>query len=231
MTSLQRRAGISGTPPTPITTNKRRSSGAFEANFGGLDLTELESGSLSLPSSASSGKPIVSAAAQLLRQKSIEAERAHCEAKEEALMEANVIALAERQSRRLADLKRRQGIEGRFKGRSSVVAADKTVGEAIKAADGTDFLQAGLFSTLVQMHGNDAHGAKRDSSGVSSNASLRLRAAAEKKQKKCPSGISGGKGRISSLAKMQKGPSRGGRPKNNNRQKALVKKKGWKTKY
>ena len=184
MTSLQRRAGISGTPPTPITTNKRRSSGAFEANFGGLDLTELESGSLSLPSSASSGKPFVSAAAQLLQQKSIEAERAHCEAKEEALMEANVIALAERQSRRLADLKRRQGIEGRFKGRSSVVAADKTVGEAIKAADGTDFLQAGLFSTLVQMHGNDAHGAKRDSSGVSSNASLRLRAAAEKKQKK-----------------------------------------------
>jgi len=141
----------------------------FEASFGGLDLSEFGAGASSSPGTASSSAPPISAAAALLREKTLEAERTQREAEEEATMQANAVALAQEQTKRLAAMKEKHDVEGRDNGRSNHLLNGG--GGNARPADGMEFLRQGMFSTLVRMHGNDDHGAKKE--GNSSNNSCK----------------------------------------------------------
>ena len=145
--------------------NLPKRGGVFEASFGGLDLSEFGA-AVSSSSSAGgpSSTPTISAAAALLREKTVEAERTQREAEEEAIMQANAVALAQEQTKRLAAMKEKLDVEGRDNGRSNHLLEGGTVGGRARPADGMEFLGQGMFSTLVHMHGNDDHGAKREGS-------------------------------------------------------------------
>ena len=87
-------------------------------------------------------------------------------------MQANAVALAQEQTKRLAAMKEKQDVEGRDNGRSNHLLGGGAVGGRVRPADGMEILGQGMFSTLVHMHGNDDHGAKREgSSSVNAKSS------------------------------------------------------------
>lgn len=232
-----RRPRPQGSNPNASSSNSNpKRGGIFEASFGGLDLSEFGAGaSSSIDGSTSAGQsPPVSAAAALLREKTLEAERTQREAEEEATFQANAVALAREQTRRLAAMKEKHDVEGRDNGRSNPLFSGGGGGSA-RPADGTEFLGQGMFSTLVHMHGNDDHGAKRE--GNSNNSKSTAVAVRTKTSKRA--GIVARKGagtsstssnnakRISRLAKLssKKSPNKGGMiAKKNQRSKGAIKK-------
>ena len=206
----------------PIRQQTRGGHGMFEACFAdGLDLSEFGDGSVG---GASTDRP--SAAAELLQHKVIEAERAHQDEAEEARMQANAVALGREQTKRLALLKQQRDVEG---GSNGKVAAEADL--VNRPVEGTEFLGRGMFSTLVSMHGNDDHGAKREGTGGGKAASLRTRATAVRSAAVRGQSISTRSGvstqRISRLAIAKGGKARTG---NKNRLKGPVK-KGRRTKH
>ena len=206
----------------------------FEASFGGLDLSEFGVGaSSSIDGSTSAGQsPPVSAAAALLREKTLEAERTQREAEEEATFQANAVALAREQTRRLAAMKEKHDVEGRDNGRSNPLFSG---GGGARPADGMEFLGQGMFSTLVHMHGNDDHGAKREgNSNNSKSTAVAVRTKTSKragivasKRAGTTSTSSNNAKRISRLAKLssKKSPNKGGMiAKKTQRSKGAIKK-------
>lgn len=215
----------------------------FEASFGGLDLSEFGASASSSSSSAvaSSSTPPMSAAAALLREKTREAERTQREAEEEAIMQANAVALAQEQTKRLAAMKAKQDVEGRDNGRSNHLLNGGTGGGGrARPADGMEFLGQGMFSTLVNMHGNDDHGAKREASSSShTKSAVSARSGTVAKSTKLADAVASKRGgaststskRISRLAKISSkkspssGPNKGGLVgKKNQRSKGAIKK-------
>ena len=212
--------------------------GIFEASFGGLDLSEFGAGaSSSIDGSTSAGQsPPVSAAAALLREKTLEAERTQREAEEEATFQANAVALAREQTKRLAAMKQKNDVEGRDNGRSNHLFRGGGGG-----GGGMEFLGQGMFSTLVHMHGNDDHGAKREgNSNNSKSTAVAVRTKTSKragivasKRAGTTSTSSNNAKRISRLAKLssKKSPNKGGMiAKKAQRSKGAIK-KGKRSKY
>ena len=223
--------------------NMPKRGGVFEASFGGLDLSEFGDGaSSSSAAGAPSSTPPVSAAAALLREKTLEAERTQREAEEEAIMQANAVALAQEQTKRLAAMKEKQDVEGRDNGRSNHLLNKGTGGGRARPAGGMEFLGQGMFSTLVHMHGNDDHGAKREgSSSVNARSSASAgRSGIVAKSSKLADAVASKRGggasssaskRISRLSKLssKKSPSSGPNKgnlvgKKNQRSKGAIKK-------
>jgi len=222
-----RDSNLSNNPIRQQQTARGGGHGMFEACFAdGLDLSEFGHGSMG---GTSTHRP--SAAAELLRQKVIEAERAHQDEAEEARMQANAVALGREQTKRLTLLKQQRDVEGGPRSNGKVAAEADLVNRPV---EGTEFLGRGMFSTLVSMHGSDDHGAKREgtrsSTGGGKATSLRARTAAARSsavrgQSRHTSGVS--KQRISRLAIAKGGKARTG---NKNRPKGPVK-KGRRTKH
>ena len=232
-----RRPRPQGSNPNASSSNSNpKRGGMFEASFGGLDLSEFGAGaSSSIDGSTSAGQsPPVSAAAALLREKTLEAERTQREAEEEATFQANAVALAREQTRRLAAMKEKHDVEGRDNGRSNPLFSGGGGGSA-RPADGTEFLGQGMFSTLVHMHGNDDHGAKREgNSNNSKSTAVAVRTKTSKragivasKRAGTTSTSSNNAKRISRLAKLssKKSTNKGGMiAKKNQRSKGAIKK-------
>ena len=232
-----RRPRPQGSNPNASSSNSNsnpKRGGIFEASFGGLDLSEFGAGaSSSIDGSTSAGQsPPVSAAAALLREKTLEAERTQREAEEEATFQANAVALAREQTKRLAAMKEKHDVEGRDNGRSNHLFSG---GGGARLADGMEFLGQGMFSTLVHMHGNDDHGARRGGNGNNSKSTaVAVRAKTSKlagivasKRAGTTSTSSNNAKRISRLAKLssKKSPNKGGMiAKKNQRSKGAIKK-------
>ena len=236
-----RRPRPQGSNPNAFSSNSNsnpKRGGMFEASFGGLDLSEFGAGaSSSIDGSTSAGQsPPVSAAAALLREKTLEAERTQREAEEEATFQANAVALAREQTKRLAAMKEKHDVEGRDNGRSNhLFSGGGGGGGGARLADGMEFLGQGMFSTLVHMHGNDDHGAKREgNSNNSKSTAVAVRTKTSKragivasKRAGTTSTSSNNAKRISRLAKLssKKSPNKGGMiAKKNQRSKGAIKK-------
>ena len=222
-------------PNASFSNSNPKRGGIFEASFGGLDLSEFGAGaSSSIDGSTSAGQsPPVSAAAALLREKTLEAERTQREAEEEATFQANAVALAREQTKRLAAMKEKHDVEGRDNGRSNHLFSGG--GGGARLADGMEFLGQGMFSTLVHMHGNDDHGAKREgNSNNSKSTAVAVRTKTIKragivasKRAGTTSTSSNNAKRIFRLAKLssKKSPNKGGMiAKKNQRSKGAIKK-------
>jgi len=108
-------------------------------------------------------------------------------------------------------------------------------GGGARLADGMEFLGQGMFSTLVHMHGNDDHGAKREgNSNNSKSTAVAVRTKTSKragivasKRAGTTSTSSNNAKRISRLAKLssKKSPNKGGMiAKKNQRSKGAIKK-------
>ena len=216
-----RRPRPQGSNPNASSSNSNpKRGGIFEASFGGLDLSEFGAGaSSSADGSMSVGQsPPVSAAAALLREKTLEVERTQREAEEEAMIQANAVALAQEQTKRLAAMKEKHDVEGRDNGRSNHLLSGGS-GSA-RPADGMEFIGQGMFATLVHMHGNDDHGAKREGNGNTSSKSTaavrtktsKLAGIVASKRAGSSSSSNNSAKRISRLAKVssKKSPNKGG---------------------
>ena len=218
-----RRPRPQGSNPNASSSNSNpKRGGIFEASFGGLDLSEFGDGaSSSIDGSTSAGQsPPVSAAAALLREKTLEAERTQREAEEEAKMQANAVALAQEQTKRLAAMKEKHDVEGRDNGRSNHLFSGGGGSARPAEADGMEFLGQGMFSTLVHMHGNDDHGAKREGNSNNNKSTAvavrtktsKLAGVVASKRAGTSSTSSNNAKRISRLAKLssKKSPNKGG---------------------
>ena len=150
-------------------------------------------------------------------------------------MQANAVALAQEQTKRLAAMKEKQDVEGRDNGRSNHLLKGDTIGGRTRPADGMEFLGQGMFSTLVHMHGNDDHGAKREgSSSVNSKSSASVgRSGTTARASKLADAVASKRGgaSISRLAKISRkkspssGPNKGSLVgKKNQRLKGAIKK-------
>lgn len=194
MTSLQRAMNSPRTSLEVTHNNMTReknkgiivAGGAFESCFAdGLDLSEFCSSSsssqrdgITAAPAASHGRAAAgtlrqrSAAAELMHIKAMEAERAAREEREELLLAQCAAQRAREESERLAS----SSLLMAERNRTDADAATNSCGEKQRKSNesrqgsGTEFFgggEDGIFSALVQMHGDDENGANREQTGSS----------------------------------------------------------------
>uniref|UniRef100_A0A7S1ZXD3 Uncharacterized protein n=1 Tax=Ditylum brightwellii TaxID=49249 RepID=A0A7S1ZXD3_9STRA len=155
-------------------------SGMFEASFGGLDLSEFDTGKKSKEPCAS---------AQLMRIKAQEAQRSQMEAKQEAIMRENAALKAREEEERL---QRKKDEEAMIERGTTLLLPPPTPPQNMcireedpffssldsrgssSGSDGKEFMsKGGIYTALVQMHGSDVGGgAKKREGGLSSSNSF-----------------------------------------------------------